>query len=59
MIERIMAFFVFLPIALSLIVLSFNIRKEFLYGTDHDVFRRDLFSGKNLSQISLKRDTDK
>lgn len=59
MTEAIMAFFVFLPVAVSLIVLSFNIRKEFLYGTDHDVFRRDLFSGKNLSQISSERDTDK
>lgn len=58
MTEQIMAILVFLPVALSLIVLSFNIRKEFLYGTDHDVFRRDLFSGKNLSQISDKRNTN-
>lgn len=59
MIERIAAFFVFLPVAISLIVLSLTIRKQYLYGTDHDVFRRDLFSRKKLPPFSDERDTDK
>lgn len=59
MVERVAAFFVFLPVALSLIVLSLRIRKEFLYGTDYDVFRGDLFSRKDVSQVSAQRDTDK
>ena len=58
MIEAILGALIFLPVAVSLIVLSYNIRKEYLYGTDHDVFRRDLFSRKDLSQISAKRDTN-
>lgn len=59
MIERIAAFFVFLPVALSLIVLSFRIRKEFLYGTEHDVFRRDLFSGPAMPPLPEEWDRTK
>lgn len=56
MTEAIMAFFVFLPVAISLIVLSFNIRREFLYGTEYDVFRRDLFSGPSMPTVPEERD---
>jgi len=53
--EQLIGIIVFLPVALSLIVLSFNIRKEYLYGTEHDVFRRDLFFGKPVRYVSEER----
>jgi len=57
--EQLVGIFVFLPVAISLVVLSFNIRREFLYGTKHDVFRRDLFFGKPVHDVSEERNETK
>jgi hypothetical protein len=53
--EQVIGIIVFLPVAISLLVLSFNIRKEFLYGTEHDVFRRNLPAGSSVSNVTKER----
>jgi len=57
--EQLIGILVLLPVALSLVMVSLRIRKEYLYGTEYDVFRRNMFFGTQVRDVPEERNETK
>jgi hypothetical protein len=57
--EQLIGILVLLPVALSLVMVNLRIRKEYLYGTEYDVFRRNMFFGTQVRDVPEERNETK